>query len=588
MKQVIALLIATLIGVCLLPIQHATTPPFANPAFQSTWAEQSASAAQLDLWGSEPLAWRVEPYADAPDGRRVVQYFDRGRMELATAPGDSTQPTVTQGLLAQEMTTGEVQLGDRLTTPQAPPATSIDDGASDPRVPTFAALAAVVGQRVDSLVGTGAPSVKWIDSRGVPTAGPPPIAIRAAAFVVATGHNLPDVTVTFFSTQPFGSVDWVAAMGYPISEPYWTIIRRNDVALPSLIQVFQRRILVYTPSLSPDQRFTVTNIGSDYYRWRYGTDPALRWPDPLAGPQASGIAVPSGFKAGVYVQGLGTPIGLAIGPDGRLWILTEEGRILFVASERADGSVQNVTVFAQGLANPRGIAVVGNSVYVAVDNGVMRYDDYNLDGSPDHQQYLTQSVEPAAGSRGAPILDAQGQLFVAGTRLPDGRPHVVMMISPTGSLISTGQGFSSPGPGTVFQHQLYVVDRTGDGNATLLQYPLGPGTAGTGAAPQLDVTSGQIAAKFAEGASVTAVLWFNSALWPRVPPDTLLAATVSGNGGSVVRSVSRNNVSPPDLVDFATGFVRPTALAVGLDGSLFVADAGSGTVYKIIAPAANP
>ena len=587
MKQVIALLVVTLIGVCLLPVQHATSPPFANPAFQATWTNQSAAVAQVDLWGSEPLVWRIEPYADAPDGRRVVQYFDRGRMELAPAPGDSGQPTVTEGLLAQEMTTGQIQLGDHLTAPQTPATTPIDDGTADSRVPTFAALAAVVGQRTTSLVGTGVLTIPWIDSRGTPTVGPAPVALRAADFEVATGHNLPDVTVAFFGTRPFGSADWIAAMGYPISEPYWAIIRRNDVALPSLIQVFQRRFLIYTPSLPTDQRFTVTNIGRDYYRWRYGTDPPRQWPNPLAGPPATSIAVPSGFKAGVYAQGLGTPIGLAIGPAGNLWILTEEGQILRVDTERSDGSVQHVTVFATGLANPRGIAVVGSSVYVAVDDGILRFDDYNLDGSPDHQQYLTKSVEPAAGTRGTPVVDAQGRVIVAGTRLPDGRPHVVMMVSPAGDLVSTGQGFTSPGPGTDFQHQLYVVDRGSGGNSSLLQYSLTT-PAGEATGPPLDVTSGRTAASFAEGTTVTAVLWFNSGLWPQVPPNTLLAATVSGGGGSVVRSVSRGNGTPPDLVEFATGFVRPTALAVGLDGSLYVADAGAGMVYKIIVPAANP
>jgi len=38
-------------------------------------------------------------------------------------------------------------------------------------------------------------------------------------------------------------------------------------------------------------------------------------------------------------------------------------------------------------------------------------------------------------------------------------------------------------------------------------------------------------------------------------------------------------------VEFATGLSQPVALAVGLDGSLFVADAGRGEIIKIVVPA---
>ncbi|HET9016557.1 MAG TPA: hypothetical protein VFN57_13240 [Thermomicrobiaceae bacterium] len=583
MKQVVILLVITLIGVCLLPVQHATNPPFANPAFQTTWTDQSAPLAQVDLWGSEPLIWRIEPYANAADGRRVVQYFDGGRMELAQAPGGN-QTIVTQGLLAQEITTGQIQVGDALTMPQAPPAIPIDDGSADPRVPTYVSLTALVGKRAASRVGAGTLVVPWIDSRGVPTSAPAPVALAATDYVQSTGHNLPDVTTAFFDSDPFGTANWIAAMGYPISEPYWAFYRRNGVALPSLIQVFQRRILVYSPSLPSDQRFTVTDIGRDYYAWRYGTAMPRQWPDPLAGSPTTAIAVPSGYRVGVFAQGLGTPIGLAVGPAGKLWILTEEGRVLRVDSVRSDGSVGHVTVFAQGLANPRGMAISGTSVYVSVDSGVLRLDDYDLDGVPDSRQFISRNVEPAAGTRGAPIVDSQGQLVVAGTHLPDGQPHVVVMVSPNGTVLTTGQGYASPGPGTVYRNQLYMVDQGSGGSPpTLLQFSLGP--TGESTTPSLDSASGRVAAKFATGSSVTAVTWFDSNLWPHVPADTLFATAMSGGSGSVVRSVSRSPNTPPDLVEFATGFSRPSALAVGLDGSLYVADSGAGVVYKIVVPA---
>ena len=39
--------------------------------------------------------------------------------------------------------------------------------------------------------------------------------------------------------------------------------------------------------------------------------------------------------------------------------------------------------------------------------------------------------------------------------------------------------------------------------------------------------------------------------------------------------------SPAAIVDFITGFDRPTAMVSGLDGSLYVLDSGRGIIYQI-------
>lgn len=588
MKQVFLLLVVTLVGVSLLPIEHSTTPPLANPAFQRLWTQQSALGGDgINLWGGEPLLWRVESYLDAPDSRRIVQYFDRGRMELTLARQSSSQAIVTQGLLAQEMTTGEVQLGDAFTEPKPPPATSIDSGATDDRIPTYASLSNVVMQRAANLVGKGVMPVPWIDSRGVPTAGGPVVPLLAATYVPETGHNLPDVTVALFNRDPFGPETWVQALGYPISEPYWTIYRRQGVALPSLIQVFQRRILVYTPSLPNDEQFTVANSGRHYYRWRYGIDPPLRWPNPQAGTPDLNITVPPGFEAGVYAQNIGTPVGLTIGPAGDLWVVTQEGQVLRVIADAPDGTAGQITVVAENLANPRGIAIQGASVYVTVDDGVIVFADTGTDAVIENPSHVTQSIEPAPGRRGAPAVDREGNIYVTGVNVANGQDRLLERISPGGQVTILPGRFNNPGPLMVEGQQLYVVDRSADGESLLVRIPLlgiQPGGPGDG-----EVGAPQLAAKFSVGTTVTSVLRFGSGLWsqtsPPIPQDTLFATIIHDDAGSVVRAVPRTDGGPPELVEFATGFVRPVAQAVGLDGSLYVADAGRGQVYKIIYPA---
>ncbi len=61
------------------------------------------------VWGAGPSsAGLTETYRDAPGGARLVQYFDKARMELT----DATRATVTTGLLTRELVTGHIQVGD--------------------------------------------------------------------------------------------------------------------------------------------------------------------------------------------------------------------------------------------------------------------------------------------------------------------------------------------------------------------------------------------------------------------------------------------------------------------------------------------
>ena len=75
----------------------------------------SHAVARSWTWGPAPLASGMEPYADAPDGSgmRLVQYFDKSRMEINNPNGDKSNPFyVTNGLLTVELISGQMQIGD--------------------------------------------------------------------------------------------------------------------------------------------------------------------------------------------------------------------------------------------------------------------------------------------------------------------------------------------------------------------------------------------------------------------------------------------------------------------------------------------
>ena len=111
-------LLASVIG-AFAATYRTSAQSFADPAFARTWARTDGpviggAVARTWVWGPEPRTGALtEPYRDAPGGTRLVQYFDKSRMELTNPHGNPADPFyVTNGLLATEMLTGNVQLGD--------------------------------------------------------------------------------------------------------------------------------------------------------------------------------------------------------------------------------------------------------------------------------------------------------------------------------------------------------------------------------------------------------------------------------------------------------------------------------------------
>src|SRR4051794_29076997 len=100
---------------------EANAATFADPAFMGVWnrTDQQVSDGRVSrtyLWGPEPFTAGIqEDYMEAPGGKRLVQYFDKSRMEINNPNGDKANPFfVTNGLLARELMSGQLQLGDNM------------------------------------------------------------------------------------------------------------------------------------------------------------------------------------------------------------------------------------------------------------------------------------------------------------------------------------------------------------------------------------------------------------------------------------------------------------------------------------------
>ncbi len=263
---------------------------FANAAYQRLWerADQPVAAHQATrswLWGAAPQTTKQEPYAQGANGTRLVQYFDKARMEINNPSGDPTSPWyVTTGLLVVEMMTGQIQVGDSQFQ-QAYPATipiAGDPNDLQQTAPTYAALNPFSGQHLgdNGRLPPGTPITWTLDKNGTfaQTGGRGDLA-HIAVYSPDTQHNIADVfwqfmnqTGTIYANGQYQQgplMNWIYVMGYPITDPFWTTIRVGGVDHQILVQAFQRRLLTYSPDNPAGWQVEMGNVGLAYYTWRY-------------------------------------------------------------------------------------------------------------------------------------------------------------------------------------------------------------------------------------------------------------------------------------------------------------------------------
>jgi sortase (surface protein transpeptidase) len=254
----------------------------------------------------------MEPYADAPDGSgmRLVQYFDKSRMEIndpKISPDDRW--FVTNGLLTVELISGRMQLGNSKFETRQPAAIPIASGPDDQDAPTYATFGTVSNTSAGEKHQpdrqpdrTGRFATGRINKEGAVTedASKGNVAeARIAYYEKATGHNVPQVFWSYLnSTGPVRTgragatrplLDpWVFAMGLPISDAYWANVKIEGKKQDVLIQAFERRVLTYAPGLPKGWQVQMGNIGQHYYQWRYSGGA-----NGSAAPQKQPNAVPS-------------------------------------------------------------------------------------------------------------------------------------------------------------------------------------------------------------------------------------------------------------------------------------------------------
>jgi hypothetical protein len=264
---------------------------FADPAFRTLWQQYDGDVASGQVargwfWGQPvPFGAEDEPYAESPGGKRLVEYFEKGRMEINDPNADpSGEWYVTSGLLTTELVTGRMQVGANsfkdVGSAQIPVTGDLDN--SDPATPLYADFA---GARMSSAPDRTGQTVttQFVHGQG-DIAISPPAAVKIASYDGTVNHNIADVFVNYFDhgLTTMG-LNWLYVMGHPISEPYWVSARFGGKSQLVLVQLFERRALSYNPGNQQGLQIEFTNIGLHYYRWRYhGSTSVVPAPVPVA------------------------------------------------------------------------------------------------------------------------------------------------------------------------------------------------------------------------------------------------------------------------------------------------------------------
>ena len=264
-----------------------TQDAFGDSSFEGVWQRTDALVAdgtvsRTWIWGPAPTGpARLEPYAESPDDRRLVIYFDKSRMEITNPDGDPGSIWhVTNGLLVVELMSGQMQIGDSAFEVRSSAAINVAGDADDPQGVTYDTLA---GLRDSPALAEGTLITTVLASDGG-TSNDGSLAqqgVRAGPLSVETGHRTASVFWDFMTSQgPVieGGVTQEAnlfqnpyfATGLPITEAYWTTVRVGGTPQQVLLQCFERRCLTYTPSNDAGWQVEAGNVGLHYYAWRYG------------------------------------------------------------------------------------------------------------------------------------------------------------------------------------------------------------------------------------------------------------------------------------------------------------------------------
>ena len=317
--------------------------------------------------------------------------------------------------------------------------------------------------------------------------------------------------------------------------------------------------------------------------------------------------MPKGFRAEVYASGLTRPTAMAYGPDGRLYVTEEIGRVV-----TARPLSRRPRVFAGGFDTPLGLAWSGRTLYVSAQG---RMESVRLKGRRAAGRRTVVSGLPfGLHQQDNVVVGLDGRLyFGSGSTCnacveDDPRSATILSVLPSGrDLEIVARGLRNPF-GLAFQPgtgRLYVSVNGRDDLPTpdspepaemlvVVERGAHYGWPDCWPSARLKRMVGSCdgvtppVAYLEAHSSADGLAFYTGSTFPARYRDGVFVALWgqydSRRHGRRVDFVALgpNGKSPPGGVSpFADGFEHPLALAVDPQGALLVADWGRGVIYRI-------
>jgi glucose/arabinose dehydrogenase len=361
-------------------------------------------------------------------------------------------------------------------------------------------------------------------------------------------------------------------------------------------------------------------------------------------PDSAWPIAPKGFKVELYSTGLDNPRLLRTAPNGDLFLAeSETGKIKIFRGVGSDGKAKQVSVFAADLHQPFGIAFYPSGhnpkwVYIGNTDGIVRFPykngDLTASGPPEHLTDLPGGGRLRGGghwTRDLVFSKDGAKLFASvgsHSNVDDSDTHPeefhradVLEFTPEGKFIKvyawglrncvgeainplTGELWCSTNERDALGNNLvpdYVTHVQEDGFYGWPWFYMG-GPGGGKQDPRHPGKHPELQSKVITPdilvnphfASLEMLFYEGSQLPAEFKGDGFAAEHGSWNravrsGYEVIRLPMRNGRATGEYEDFLTGFVlpdgtvwgRPVGVAVASDGSLFVSDDGSRSIWHV-------
>lgn len=322
------------------------------------------------------------------------------------------------------------------------------------------------------------------------------------------------------------------------------------------------------------------------------------------------LTLPAGFKAATVYQAQ-NPTALALDAAGTMYVSQMKGDVLALTpAEQASGQAH---LFAAGLEMPTGLLAAAGQLFVSSVGQVTVFEDTNGDGQgevarqlfeagvlpgrqydshsnngmaigPDGKLYLAIGGTAGKGAENHPLggvilrydlATGQYEVFARGLRNP-----YTLAFDPDGRLFAPDNGPEVP------DYQLPYIPpdeinliRQGADYGYPRFFGIPPADSGT-EAPVIQIPS---------SSAPTGLMIYTGQAFPAEYRGAIFVA-LWGSSGIVAPTGHRVSVVPKgadgqyhqaDLADFLTGTQNPVAVIPSPDGGMYVADYGSGWIYKI-------